>query len=579
MYSPANASSQATKPLLSFLLIALTCLLAFAGALRSDYYMDDFMFVVDAKEEAPPDRYYTVPVLGALTGPSRPGAKEVSIFEIIPTAFWLLTDRLVADPISGSWAYHFWNILFHVLTSCAAFLAGRELLQTIGVFRDEKLCHRAALLAALLFACHPLCSEPVNYAKCLNHISEAFFGLLAIWLGCRWLRTGDRKAAGWAAASLFFATFSYMPGLAISLAWFGLIAVAYKSGGSPVGRFQFSGRLKLAAGLLAAAGVAVYGNALVSQQTHWSSSRMAHILTQGRVFWDYLRLSVFPAGLCSDHQLPWSVPGKDGAAVVSLTLLALMVVALFTGAWKLRQPLARGLCLITLLAVTPLLMRFLYINAEVMVEYRTYPALPWLMLVPAVLLTAILTNLPRVHCGLAALLILTFCGLSMQRTQVWSNREELLADVLQKYPLHQRARTQLQAYYGANGNPVGVIRLHQEIQTVIPRLHALNAQNPSRQFDMKETPMALIHSSQWMIYAIAEKDGSKPALEWAMKIIPAFETQFPHYFRGDLSLQDPHRLPNAWPLLMARNTVRDHAREIDAARSGKQGDSAPDSRN
>jgi hypothetical protein len=90
--------------------------------------------------------------------------------------------------------------------------------------------------------------------------------------------------------------------------------------------------------------------------------------------------------------------------------------------------------------------------------------------------------------------------------------------------------------------------------------------------------MALIHSSQWMIYAIADKDGSKPALEWARKIIPAFESRFPQHFRGDLSLKDPHRLPTAWPLLMAHNTVRDHAAEIDAARSAKQDDSAPKSR-
>lgn len=570
MENESNVPSGAVRTKWSLLLIVLTSLLAFGGAVRSDFYMDDYMFILDTKGERPADRYYTLPVLGAVTDVEKIGAKEVTLFETIPNALWVATDRLVSDPVSGSWVYHLWNVVFHTLTACAAFLAGREVLRVAGVFSQDQFNQRAALTGALLFACHPLCSEPVNYAKCLNHVCEAFFGLLAIWQGSRWLQSGERKSAVWATVLLFVATISYMPGLAISAGWFILIAVAWWGRGGSLKFGRLSAGVKIGVACVGVLGVLLYGSALVSQNTHWSDQRLAHILTQSRIFWDYLTLSVLPAGLCSDHLVAWSVPGKDVAAAFALLSIVILVLCLGAVLWKGRKPLVRAISLLLLMAFVPLLLRFLYINQEAMVEYRTYPAIPWLMLLASCALTAMMMRLPRLQYAVAAVLVLTFCALSMQRTSVWSSKETLLADVLQKYPLHYRARTQLQGHYIENGDNSGVMRVHRELVKAVQSLKEWNDSTESRQFGMKETSMALIRSSQWMIYAIADKDGSAAALGWAKKVIPAFEMQFPQHFRGDLTLLDPGNTPNAWPLLMARNTVRDHAEEIDAARVARK---------
>lgn len=151
-----------------------------------------------------------------------------------------------------------------------------------------------------------------------------------------------------------------------------------------------------------------------------------------------------------------------------------------------------------------------------------------------------------------------------------SSQERLLSDVIEKYPMSLRARTQLQAYYDESGRQEEIPMLHQEIVGCAQQLEYFNTSATTQHYDVRESPTAIMRSSQWMIYAMATLKSSKDALEWADYAIPLLQRTYPMQFKGDLTLKNTGDLPIAWPVLTARNTVRDHAAEIDAARVARE---------
>ncbi len=552
------------------LFIALAALLAYWGSLRADYYMDDYEFVLNAQGDGPPARHLVLPGLGAVTTPTAPLSRAVPIHELLPTALWVLTNSLAPDPDSAGPLYHFWNLLFHIASGLAAFAAGKVLFRIIGCFNDEKARTKAALLGALLFVCHPLCSEPVHYAKCLNHMMAACFGLVAIWQGTLWLETRHRRNAAGCLAAILLTSLSYYPGLMITFAALGLIAVArWRSSGElffPGGGWKW----KAALAACVALGACLYVPALLKQMEAWHAWRESHIYTQSRVFWDYLRMAVWPEGLCSDHLIAWSTTWKDPAALFGMLGIALLLGMTGTLLWRRSTaPAWRTAALLLLLGVAPLLVRLLYINQEVMVEYRAYYALPWLMLLAGFGLTLLGNLHPRLLLPVAVTAVASFAVLSNARSVTWSSRGQLAADVIARYPLHQRARVQLQAYYEQTGQIEQVAAVHEELLAAVKAIDHHNATS-SRTYDTHWIPICLVQSSKYMTCALAEFMSSQRALAWAERAISELQETYPNYFTGDLTLQNKAALPAAWPLLMARDTVRDHGAEIDAVREARR---------
>jgi Tfp pilus assembly protein PilF len=76
------------------------------------------------------------------------------------------------------WAYHLMNVLFHAGTSLLAFLVTAELLQRSSGRRSARTVW-VSLLAALLFATHPIHSEAVAWVAGVPDLSFSFFYLLS----------------------------------------------------------------------------------------------------------------------------------------------------------------------------------------------------------------------------------------------------------------------------------------------------------------------------------------------------------------------------------------------------------------
>lgn len=96
---------------------------------------------------------------------------------------YVLYSLVYAVAGTAPWAYHLLNIVLHAGASVAVFFIARALLES----RDASPSWRSgpALLAGLLFAVHPIHTEPVAWAAGVVDLSYAFFYLLAFYFVIR----------------------------------------------------------------------------------------------------------------------------------------------------------------------------------------------------------------------------------------------------------------------------------------------------------------------------------------------------------------------------------------------------------
>ncbi len=90
-----------------------------------------------------------------------------------------LLVRLVQFHLSGTdpWAYQFTNVLVHALTSVMVFLVCSRLF--LAFHGENSVMYPFA--ASLLFALHPIHTEPVNWTIGLSELSMSFFCLLSFY--------------------------------------------------------------------------------------------------------------------------------------------------------------------------------------------------------------------------------------------------------------------------------------------------------------------------------------------------------------------------------------------------------------
>jgi hypothetical protein len=182
---------------------------------------------------------------------------------------------------------------------------------------------------------------------------------------------------------------------------------------------------------------------------------------------------------------------------------------------------------------------------------------------------------PALARAVTALVAAMWILISLQRSAIWTDREEIARDVLDRYPLNTRAMTQLQAIANDRSHSAEVLRLHGEVLRARQMMVDRNRDQPEQFYDLNRAHESVVISCQWAVYAVADLQGSTEALKWADRAIDGLKAELPGYFEGDLTLQSVSSRPGAWPVLLARKTVAEHAREIDAKRMRRQHGGAP----
>ncbi len=539
--------------------ICLVGLLAMGGALKAGFYMDDYGFILTQSGDAP--RTFRL-VIGTLSlGDSSPGARDITLFQLIPTLMTVVTNGLV--PMSPA-AAHCWNLAIHLILACMVFRLGERLLGHLQIFGSPALRRQAALVGALVFVCHPLGTEPVHYAKC--HMVQ-LVSLFAFWTTCEavaFLNQPSKKSALCLFAGAMLCVISYFPGTV--LIGFGLAAVLLfrvgDSGLAPLRQVlppratllrpkNITLLAALAALLLSLTGYFLYRFSDVL--SHWSGLFPVHVATQGRVFWEYVQRMIVPLGLASDHYQPWST-FRDPATLVKLGLLLLLLGLTGWSAFTKGSSQRRGLSLLFLLAMIPLVMRMLYTNIEIMVEYRAYHALPWVGLLAGCGLTALASHYSasKLRWLPAGSIVVGFILLSAQRGTVWRSPILLAENSLDQYPFNNRARNQLQFYDFYAGKYGAVLDRHEELIATIDEIVAENRRTEGRvMIDGYRTNSNLISSYQLAVYARAELEGAMSALSFADQSITGLKTSNPDWF---VKTPRQGRMP-IWPVLEARAEV------------------------
>jgi len=334
-----------------------------------------------------------------------------------------------------AFGYHVVNLLLHGLNAGLVWwLAG------VMLGRRE-----VALLAGLLFAMHPLGSEPVNYVSSRSESLAALFYLLGLGLFASAAQPGRERRAvfSWAALALGLLSKSTVITLpAVLLAWDYLL----------ISRRDF-GRFKqelvrrhgpywiIAAGylLLIAANGFLTGSLAKPVRDGWTQ-----LLTQIKAFAYYLQLLVLPLRLNVEHQF-FAQKSLQGAAMFGALLLLLSFVSLLLYLYRRRCDLPLFLFLWGILALLPAMVMPLNVLVN---ERRLYLSCAAFCVGLAWVLRSGWMQQKRVggqDLGrlLAAVAVLGYGVLTFDRNPVWMDEFSLWQDAVEKAPRMPRVHLYL----------------------------------------------------------------------------------------------------------------------------------------
>ena len=277
---------------------------------------------------------------------------------------------------------------------------------------------RAAFIAALIFAVHPVQAEAVNYIFARATELDTVLCLAAL---VAWLRGRHWWAVAWFAAALTakeecvtFPVFLLLLGVSL---------------GS-----EKRSRAALAAMFAAAfaAGAAVYVAVLLTPGApagpRAGISTEQYLLAQGPVILRYLRLLILPWGFNVDPQI--SVPAVWEGAIAWASILGMGALA-----WRQFRDAKAGFWFITGLVLL-LPSSSIFAAEDLAADRRMY--LPMIAFAACAGLL-----LERVSPKLIALLALALIGFSVERTLVWRTEQSLWSDAAGKSPGKVRPKIQL----------------------------------------------------------------------------------------------------------------------------------------
>ncbi len=491
----SNGLTNQSRPCwVPFLVVAAVALFAHGLSLRADFYMDD-----------------TPHILNRTDVEEGVGIPQSFRSRHLTYGIWHLIDRVAPE---SSVAYHALNLALH-LGLAALFLAVARQFLALHPSLSPDQGRTVAFWGAVLFACHPLCSEPVNYAAQTTILLASLLAMTSVFFFLHGLRSKKFLSFLLCGFAWLLASHAKEPGFfhtGINL--FFLIAFAV---GVPQELIKANRKLRL--GVLITVGcLALFfiGNWLLPliSQMRDGSRYMDHALTQGRILPDYLWRVLLPIQLSSDHYLTWTTSFQDIRATAGLLGGTVGGLALFYFVLVKRSWLATLISL----GMFHLLVRFAYVVDELMVEYRTYPAMPWFALLLAYGIVRLVQAKVAQEKRPAALKIaftaitLLFISLSAVRSTTWSDEDRLALNVLRKYPLNLRALSIHFKHKSERGEYVELASMKDVPQAVAMEAEKLNAANPRRQYSAHKNYVNYIACQYFVLKAMIQNGEAEEAL-------------------------------------------------------------------
>jgi len=498
--------------MLAVLLLATA--IAYGPALDGEFHWDDWTSIQDNMELRNPARLQ-LPSIRSLLSPER-RITEIT-YALDYQAVGLRTFR-----------YHAVSLALHLFASAFAFLFLRGLLRRVGHPRAAAL----AVVAAGLFALHPIQSEAVAYAAQRSEVlASALYLLCLVFLDdAAGHGTTLRAAASWGGGLLswLLSMGSKTIGISAPASFLmeGMVAAPAEERGLAALRRRFLRTLVLAAplALLAVWSIAIHlayfastPQAGVGEHGLSAPSTGNYFLSQLRVQWLYLRLLAWPDALGLDRTFPGS-KGFDGpVALAAAGILALLALA--TWLW-VRAERAPGPAPAERVVAFGIYWWFLVLApsssvipvADLAVEHRVYlaalgPILVVAVAVDAALHRVLLPSRAAVVGGALAGVAALALGVCLHgRAEVWRTEVSLWRDSAAKSPDNARILTNLGLALQQKGDMAGAEVAYRKAWAIV------------------HEPLHLVHLSR-NYAALLELTGrpaeALPILERGLKVAPA----------------------------------------------------------
>jgi len=479
-------SSRGSGQIVLFAVLTIAAaILAHGGCLHAIFYLDDWWQIVDS-DSIETGKWWSA------------GSSALTYL-----TYWFTWRIAGYSPL----AFHAGNLLLHMVLALCVLTLSQVFWTESGQFNDRD-GRFVAGFGALIFAVHPLTSEITHYARARDHEIVALFSFLTAVCAALWIRRGWRwfPALG---ACVLASALSKGPGI-----WHAMLSIAIVL--ACVSRVidwrtRFPNRWWIYGSILAVEG----GLALVREhvvevlllpvnQLHdWRFGW--HLLTQSRVFWSYVWRMIVPVRLCCDHLIAWTRSLSDLSAWLGVAGILLWVVVTIW-LWLRRR---RFEALLSAMILAPLLLRFGYVVSELMVEYRTYPAMPWLGLLIARCVIPWRTRVPRlVTAGTTAYLVL-LVALTNMRSRDWRSTTAISANILSQYPLQLRAYNGMSSADLREGNYHAVLERSPEFFRKMEQLMAFDRRDSARYYDI--WPVCVVSEECNIADALLETKGPSAA--------------------------------------------------------------------
>ena len=320
------------------------------------------------------------------------------------------------------------SILLHAANSALVLLLALRLQNRFPLAGSNRKW-RVPVVAALLFALHPLQTESVVYIYQRSTLLAAFFSLLALFLWMSRSRSSQPRALSGATLICFLlAAISKESALVLPVVlWAFDVYDRGRIRPSPVLALSVALSVFLGGGLLWWTGSA--GEATIGAP----GQSLTYARTQVVVIGRYLQLFLLPLGQSVDpHVEAVQTWMSFGWWIHLLFLLLLVAVIPWTFASRRQLSLWLLLSFLWLLPTSSLIP-----SQDFMFEHRTY--LPLLGFAGAFSVLVAGTNLPDVRLGAGAgLLVLILGTLSWHRIQLWESPVSLWGDAAHKSPMKYR---------------------------------------------------------------------------------------------------------------------------------------------
>jgi hypothetical protein len=393
-------------------------------------------------------------------------AVSLSGYRPITMTTFALNYLLGSDDAVG---YHALNVVIHVINTLLVYACSLMIMGSLGVSRRKD----AALVCALLFAAHPINTQPVNYISGRSTLFVGGFSLFSLMLYLRRERAGSAfrrhgllagSLVAYACALLSKEEAVALPGL---LALYEVCRTRFRID-KPFLRHAAVSILPFAVVTLAFLLLVVKVLGLIGD-TPQARDTTENLLTQAKAFFVYLRLLVFPAGLSIDHVLPAARSLFEPAALGSVCALFVMLIgSLFLVRFAPIVPFGIWWFTLSLVPTSTLVALKLVMN-----EQRMYLSALGMMLIAGAAAGVGLKRaqeagkLNAAHAGLAAV-FLVFGLLTVQRNTEWRTPLTLWESALRRYPDSARANTQVAVMYLDMGRPEQSMALAKKAVALAP---------------------------------------------------------------------------------------------------------------